>query len=139
MAGASRLRVHCLLFGASMGSWTFKRLSKVVTPECIIGGRVPAFAVVSSVEPPRMTDFRSAIWSLFTCRDDHWFTILLLCCDLVLPRRDIAHAASCRSRTDYDTRWLSPSSERRSKEFFDNRFTKELEDTGFIKELYGQK
>jgi hypothetical protein len=25
------------------------------------------------------------------------------------------------------------------KEFFDNRFIKELEDTGFIKELYGQK
>ena len=25
------------------------------------------------------------------------------------------------------------------KEFFDNRFIKELEDTGFIKELYGQR
>jgi hypothetical protein len=25
------------------------------------------------------------------------------------------------------------------KEFFDNRFIKELEDTGFIKELYEQK
>ena len=25
------------------------------------------------------------------------------------------------------------------KEFFDNRFVKELEDTGFIKELYGQR
>jgi hypothetical protein len=26
-----------------------------------------------------------------------------------------------------------------AKDFFDNRFIKELEDTGFIKELYGQK
>jgi hypothetical protein len=25
------------------------------------------------------------------------------------------------------------------KEFFDNRFIKELEDSGFVKELYGQK
>ena len=25
------------------------------------------------------------------------------------------------------------------KEFFDNRFIKELEETGFIKELYGQQ
>jgi hypothetical protein len=25
------------------------------------------------------------------------------------------------------------------KDFFDNHFIKELEDTGFIKELYGQK
>ena len=25
------------------------------------------------------------------------------------------------------------------KEFFDNRFIKELEDTGFIKDLYGQR
>lgn len=137
MAGASRLRVHCLLFGASMGSWTFKRLSKVVTPECIIGGRVPAFAVVSSVEPPRMTDFRSAIWSLFTCRGDHWFTILLLCCDLVLPRRDIAHTLLLAAAVPITIRVGYPqgaSADRKS-----SLTTALLEDTGFIKELYGQK
>jgi len=26
-----------------------------------------------------------------------------------------------------------------AKDFFDNRFIKEIEDTGFIKELYGQR
>jgi hypothetical protein len=35
--------------------------------------------------------------------------------------------------------FISPAATADPKEFFDNRFLKELEDSGFVQELYGRK